>query len=224
MTNDPKDIVAIIAKPITAQELVENDKPTTEQQANSLQSTPDFPPDFAQPPTEPTAATPQEPEASPQPSQPVVSDPPISITPEELLKDTERRGRGRPPGSKNKKTIEGDGSPSVLPPPEPIPVPTVNYQLLSEMVFDTGAATLTMTFGQEWQPRTPDERGNVCGALAKYLEAKQVQDIPPGMLLTIVLVAYSMPRLKEPTTAGKIKLGWLWIRNKFSRKKKAVTA
>lgn len=101
-------------------------------------------------------------------------------------------------------------------------VQSINYQQLAEMLFDTSAAVMTNTFGEEWKPKSADERTAVVGPLARYLESKQVQDVPPGMMLTIVVVAYSAPRLKAPQTAGKLKMGYLWLKSKIASRKKKV--
>jgi len=167
----------------------------------------------------PITEKPEQPELIPAPE-------PTPVTVDELINRTEKRKPGRPKGSTKKNLLDGGISvlpESAQPPPNPPPtaenIPQVNYALLSETFFDTGTGALAVAFGPEWHPRTPDERQAVCGALSNYLRAKEVKDIPPGAMLTIVLLAYSAPRLKEPATSGKIKMGILWIKNKLSRKK-----
>lgn len=94
-----------------------------------------------------------------------------------------------------------------------------DYSFLAGMMFDTGAGVLTMTFGPEWQPRSPDEKNAVCVPLAAYLKTKNVVDLPPGVLLAIAILAYSAPRITAPTTKEKIKGFWLWIKSKIHKKK-----
>lgn len=155
----------------------------------------------------------------PEPS-PVIVDLPSSdaqpgnlLTPEFPEQETEeqeqeKRGRGRPKGSKTKTS-------SIISEVEK----PINYGLMAEAIFDMSTGILAGSFGPEWSPRSPEERGHVCISLANYFKAKEVKDIPPGLMLTIVVVAYCAPRLKEPGTAGKIKACWFWVRSKISRKK-----
>lgn len=69
--------------------------------------------------------------------------------------------------------------------------------------------TCTMVFGPEWQARTiKDETGNVLlderaymsKTYADYCAAKGIKDIPPGVALTLSLLAYAAPRFAEPET------------------------
>lgn len=115
--------------------------------------------------------------------------------------------------------LNGSASP-VAGATEAVQVASIDYKALSEMMFDTSTALMAGSFGPEWKPRNADERSAVVGPLARYLESKQVRDVPPGMMLCIVVVAYSAPRLKEPSTAGKLKLAYGWVKSKLSRGKK----
>lgn len=166
--------------------------------------------------------------ATPLATEPLLGSP-IVATPEDLMPTDDKpkkRGRGRPPGSANKNKDGSEESASVIVETQPAPIspitveqiPQVDYALMSQMAFDAGTNSLAMLFGPEWQARDETERSAVCNSLASYLRAKQVQDIPPGMMLTIVLCAYSAPRLRQPATANKLKLGWYWLKNKFSKK------
>lgn len=180
-----------------------------------------------------------------QPEQPDQPDGAIPVFPAELILDAPvKRGRGRHPkdckcgrckGSQSANNAPGAG-PSVIGTPgqpsdtpgevpgalvaESTPIPVTDYKLLSEMIFDTGTNALSIGFGEEWKPRSELERDNVCISLAAYLKSKEVKDIPPGMMLTIVLVAYSAPRFQAPSTRDKIKIGWLKVKTLFKRKKK----
>lgn len=128
-----------------------------------------------------------------------------------------KRGRGRPRGSRNKPNFDDVTAAETV----------VNYDELAGFVFDSSTGTLAMALGDEWRARSDEERKSVIAVLAIYLKSKQVKDIPPGVMLTIVLLAYATPRLKEPATASKIKLAWSWVRFKawptfsgFFRRKK----
>jgi hypothetical protein len=68
----------------------------------------------------------------------------------------------------------------------------------------------------------PGEDQMVVPVLAKYLESKQMPDLPPGIMLTMVLAAYAAPRFREPATKEKIKGVWFWVRSKLGRKNKQV--
>lgn len=103
----------------------------------------------------------------------------------------------------------------------------VDYKFMAEMLFNMSTGTLTGMFGPEWQPRedspgsnTSKEKDNTVECIRIYLETKKVKDIPPGLMLTFVCVAYAGPRLKAPATSQKIKYGWHWLKSKFSRKNK----
>lgn len=121
----------------------------------------------------------------------------------------------------------------VTKPAETITQKVVDYDAMAGMVFDMSAGILTMTFGDEWQPKPaeqpgkPGERDIVCNALAGYFRSKEVADIPPGLMLTVVCVAYAGGRIRHPNTANKLKLAWQWTKVKLGslmswfRKKKA---
>lgn len=102
-----------------------------------------------------------------------------------------------------------------------------DYQLMSSMMFDMTTGTMANIFGPEWLPRPDDpgnsmsgskERDNMIMVIKSYLQSKQVKDIPPGMMLTIVAIAYSAPRLRAPATASKLKASYYWFKSKFARK------
>ena len=126
------------------------------------------------------------------------------------------RGRGRPPGSKNKPKSPSTVADIAAPPPT-VPIP--NYAIMGELVFDMSTNALAMGLGPEWLPQSPEERQLVAGSLGKYFEAQQVKDIPPGMMLALVVTVYGLPRLSKPSTASKLKLAWLWIKSKFGGRK-----
>lgn len=101
--------------------------------------------------------------------------------------------------------------------------------------------TCTMVFGPEWQARVHkdetgrvllDERSYMAKAYADYCAAKGIHDIPPGVALSLALVAYAAPRFAEPETrerAGTIR-EWLackvasWKVKKELRKRGIVGA
>ena len=141
-------------------------------------------------------------EASP-PVIPISENPPAG--------DPPKRGRGRPPGSKT-----GSGS-ATTPPGLP---PGVDQEKLisgtAGMTFDLSAGALANIFGAEWLPKSPDERNFVVSAIAAYYRETGVKEISPKMMLLIAVASYSAPRLAEPNTRDKLKMFWLWGKNKLS--------
>lgn len=144
---------------------------------------------------------------------------PGDTTPEGEIK----RGRGRPKGSRNKPLFDDVKEATK---------PQVDYSIMANMTFDMGTGLLANVFGPEWLPAPspkegiPGERDVVVASLKTYLESKQVQDLPPGLMLTVVVCAYALPRFQQPTTSGKVKMGWIWLKAKvggfFAKKKKVV--
>lgn len=107
------------------------------------------------------------------------------------------------------------------------PAAPVDYQAMSGMMFDMTTGVAAGLLGQEWLPRedapgsrTSKERDAMVSAIALYLKSKEVKDIPPGLMLTIVCIAYAGPRLREPSTKSKIVMAWTWVKMKITRKPK----
>jgi len=132
-----------------------------------------------------------------------------------------KRGRGRPPGAKNRRPsfqdLEQITATEVI----------VDHKAMSVMIFDSSTGCLAMTLGDEWRPRSDEERAGMLGAIEAYLVATKAKDIPPGVMLTLVILAYSAPRLQAPSTASKLQLAWSWVKVKvfpfFRRKSKVST-
>jgi len=93
----------------------------------------------------------------------------------------------------------------------------IDYQLMSGTLFDMSTGTLSMVLGPEWQPKDAQERDVMIMSLKAYLTAKQVQDLPPGVILAFVCCAYAAPRFRAPATAEKLRFGWRWIKEKLSK-------
>ena len=128
---------------------------------------------------------------------------------------------GRPKGSRNRPKAP-DFSDLATKPAIP-----VDYAKLSNVIFDLTTGVAVSYFGPEWQPKTPEEKNSVTQALEEYLKVKEVKDIPPGLMLTIIVACYAAPRLREPGTSTKlavwwekIKFGWGWFKFKFLGKKR----
>jgi hypothetical protein len=150
---------------------------------------------------------------------------PMTVEASDLISDnpTEKRGRGRPKGTKNKSSETVSEIPPVQQPTianaeNPQAIPQTDYKLLSSVIFDTTTNSLCMIFGPEWQPKDENEKNAVCGALANYLKAKEVKDIPPGVVLAIIAGSYASARIRQEPTKTKIIQCWLWIKSKIRRK------
>ena len=87
---------------------------------------------------------------------------------------------------------------------------------MAAMTFDIGSGTLVNLLGAEWNPKTPEERNFVVGAIAGYYRETGVKEISPKMLLLIALATYSLPRFAEPNTRDKIKMAFLWAKTKIA--------
>jgi len=146
------------------------------------------------------------------------TEPPLAapVTADELL--TPKRGPGRPKGSTKNQARDESGH-FVKPGPAPLAV-IPDFAKLGEMVFDLSTGTLSMALGPEWKPQSPEERDMVSNAIGQYLKSKEISDIPPGIMLAVVVLAYSAPRLNAPSTKEKIARGWLWLKAKFTRRAK----
>lgn len=84
--------------------------------------------------------------------------------------------------------------------------------------------------GQEWEPiyivdeKTKevkvDEYRDLCDKFSKYYEQKGIQDFPPGVALSIAMLAYVGPRLFQPHTQSKLSKVKMWFKNKLNFKSK----
>jgi hypothetical protein len=95
----------------------------------------------------------------------------------------------------------------------------VDYSKLANVTFDVSTGVLCGIFGPEWKPESEEEKKSVVEPLAAYYRSKEIKDLPPGMMVVIVVAAYSARRIPKPGTSAKLKLCWLWFKSKFSRKK-----
>lgn len=91
------------------------------------------------------------------------------------------------------------------------------------------AANLLMTLGvvaggEEWQPLKDntsgmDEKKMLESAFADYFEATGKTDIPPGMVLTIAIGGYMLPRFTMPKTQSRLGKVKNWIAKKLADRK-----
>lgn len=237
--NDPP---ASTAKTTTAAELITEIKsdPAPEIKSNLDPAPEPAPPDPA-PAPDPAPDAPVEP-------APVVNNPPpdapaMPVTAAQLIAGDipspklpppptdKKRGKGRPPGAKNK-TKDGETSESSLViargtptegaegtearAPEKAPV---NHRQLAEITFDLSTNSAAALLGPEWRANDATEREGMIIPLEMYLKTKNMDDIPPGAILCFALATYIAPRLRAPATSSKLKLAWHWVVAKWNRKK-----
>ena len=154
------------------------------------------------------------------------------------------KGTGRPKGSRTRSkggrfapgssspAFDGDGGGGGGPSFSGNEQQAVDYEALANMAFDMGTQSMAMLIGEEWLPRklkSPsgaefDERLTIVPALAKYLESKEVPDLPPGVVLCLCVAMYSSARFRMPNTREKLGGLFSWVKGKvfgiFRRNKK----
>lgn len=72
--------------------------------------------------------------------------------------------------------------------------------------------------GDDWSP-SKDEAICVKTGFKNYYDARGIVNIPPELGLVIALGMYALPRLNKPTTREKISSFWVWVKDKFAKKK-----
>lgn len=92
------------------------------------------------------------------------------------------------------------------------PTATKTGHLIAEQIFGVGR----MLGGEEWAPQLNpelglDERAQMRDAWATYCEHKEIRDIPPGMALSMVMLAYISPRLFMPKTKSRLQVAKEWV-------------
>jgi len=99
-----------------------------------------------------------------------------------------------------------------------------NYRAIGQATAESIFMIGRVIGGDDWTPikdeaTGTDERAQMSDAWTQYAEAKQWKDIPPGVLVSIVMCGYIGPRLATPKTKTRVKVAWLWLKDKFARKK-----
>jgi hypothetical protein len=104
----------------------------------------------------------------------------------------------------------------------------VDYRATAVFVVTMATGTLAGVIGPEWKPDDKNEEEILINAVEAYMRTKQTPEIPPGMMLALVVAGYSMKRINQPGTrsflerakirAGKIAL---WFKSKMARKRPA---
>lgn len=91
-------------------------------------------------------------------------------------------------------------------------------QQIANTIFAVGQAM----GGEEWAPVKNDALGideytAMCQAWGRYCEATGMNDIPPGIALTITMVAYVGPRFAQPKTKKRATTAFQWLKSKYIR-------
>jgi len=78
--------------------------------------------------------------------------------------------------------------------------------------------------GDEWQPRKDistglDEKIMLESAFGDYFLAKGIIDIPPGMVLTVAIGGYMLPRFTMPKTRTRLERATMWAKKKWADRK-----
>lgn len=137
---------------------------------------------------------------------------PTEVTEEQ---PNEPKKRGRPKGGSNKpKSIVGVTQPQQKNNPQNAAV--------GHGLADTFLSVSQMVGGEEWKPED-QERAVIRDAFAKYAESKNLSDVPPGLVLITVIIAYAAPRFAKPLTMSKTKRFTNWVSSKFGRKNASHT-
>jgi len=132
-----------------------------------------------------------------------------------------QKKRGRKAGAGPTKHISKVGAPTQDKQTAPN---TSNYRAIGQATAESVFMIGRVLGGDHWAPikddaTGTDERSQMADAWTQYAEAKQWKDIPPGVLVSIVMCGYIGPRLATPQTKTRIKVVWLWLKDKFARKK-----
>lgn len=99
-------------------------------------------------------------------------------------------------------------------------------RMAASMVVDSFISSGVMVFGDEWLPEIQkvavdgkefsiSERESLIEATDLYMAAKNIQDIPPGLCLTLVVSSYCLKRVNKPKTREKLSVIVGGIRGKI---------
>lgn len=73
--------------------------------------------------------------------------------------------------------------------------------------------------GPDWQP-TRSEQTYMSDAWRQYFEAKNIRDLPPGVVVAVALLSYAAPRFTKPETKSRLARVKLWFAGKFAKRGK----
>jgi len=86
-----------------------------------------------------------------------------------------------------------------------------------------GATTAEMVFiacqglgGPDWVPRD-EERAYMTEAWTQYYQAKDIKDLPPGVIVATAMISYAAPRFTMPETQSRFKKFLTWAKAKVNK-------
>ena len=79
-------------------------------------------------------------------------------------------------------------------------------EVTSATIIHTATSIMSGLIGKEWAIENKDEFNSLHIPLKSYLQSKNITDVPPGVLLTIAVLGYSMKRMQQPNTREKLSL------------------
>jgi hypothetical protein len=107
--------------------------------------------------------------------------------------------------------------------PSPSTAPTApnapdRFDLAADLYCKSGYGLATTAFSDDgWQPESAAEHEALRTAVAVYLRAKQSEDLPPGVILTLAISAYAGKRVSRPRTRERLLILWMRIQSLFKR-------
>jgi hypothetical protein len=171
--------------------------------------------------------------------------PPPGTAPEHPDKPPGYKGTGRPAGSKTRKKGPTPNSGRSFVDAEILDEDDprgrngrpVDYQALAGLAVDGVAHIMAALIGPEWnlgsfkvpvsetESKTVEERPMLVGPMAKWMESKELPDLPPGAMVVLAFGLYASRRTRVPNTREKLGGFFKWGKNKlfgfFSRKRKS---
>lgn len=89
-------------------------------------------------------------------------------------------------------------------------------QQIAETIFQIGQ----MLGGEEWAPQRNDEYGiderrQMHDAWSQYAAAKEMEDFPPGVAISIAMLGYIAPRFALPKTKSRLQAAKDWVAEKY---------
>ena len=118
---------------------------------------------------------------------------------------------------------------TVAKPTQAMQNPNQKYQMTGAAIAESIFMVGRVIGGDEWQPIVDektgvDERKNMTDAWSQYAQAKDIGDVPPGVLVAIVMVGYIGPRLAGPKTKTRLQLAWTWLKAKMRNRSNGTRA
>lgn len=101
------------------------------------------------------------------------------------------------------------------PPKITTPVIVTDYRALGRTAAAVFFVSGELILGQEWAPDSPTEGDSIAGAFSRYFEASGIQELSPGLMLTLTLGSYSVARMQRPVIKTKIQKATEWITSKL---------